>query len=411
MKILVLCYEYPSPSIAGSHRVLYSLEYLSKKYGHDITLAAFRLSGRNYPDLSSYCRIETVDITCRPGLGSSKAVASALKNTFSPYNLLSGRFSLDHSYSREMHTRIKTLLRGGFDIVLADHPAMLCYLPKKGIPIVLLETFILSEIARVEYELEENWLKKIMRLLYFYRTKGYAKSYRITSVSIAVSAQQRDAVKLHCPDLNIEVVPPGIDMGDDTSVEPETAFPSLVISGSMSGVANKRAVLRFCNEIYPLIKARVPQVKLYIVGRDPDKEIQQLAADESIAVTGYVEDLRPYLSRAWVIVSPLLEGHGIKVRVLQAMAMGKPVVASSMVTQGIDVSPEENIIIADEPLEFAEKVIELLNDRQQRERIGSNAKLLMETNHNWEKLTDRLNGVLVKAAGTSSEPADNSQND
>lgn len=121
-----------------------------------------------------------------------------------------------------------------------------------------------------------------------------------------------------------------------------------------------------------------------------------------MVVTGYVGDLRPYLSRAWVVVAPLQEGFGVKVRVLQAMAIGKPVVSTSMVMAGIDVTPGKDIIIADTPPAFAESVIELLNNKQLRKEIGTNARRLMETNHSWEKLTDRLNEILervVKARG------------
>jgi glycosyltransferase involved in cell wall biosynthesis len=102
-----------------------------------------------------------------------------------------------------------------------------------------------------------------------------------------------------------------------------------------------------------------------------------------------------------VVVAPLQDNFGVKVRVLEAMAVGKPVISTSMVTPGINVSPGENIILADEPLEFAERVIELLNDKQLREEIGAKARLLVETNHSWEKLTDRLNDVLEKAAKAS----------
>ena len=98
------------------------------------------------------------------------------------------------------------------------------------------------------------------------------------------------------------------------------------------------------------------------------------------------------------MVAPLLEGFGVKVRVLQAMATGKAVISTPVVTAGIDVSPEQDIIIADSPNEFAERVIELLNDKQLREEIGTKARWLMETNHSWEKLTGRLSDVLEKTA-------------
>lgn len=400
MRILFVGYEFPSPVEAGSLRMLYSLKYLSEKYGHDITLVAFKLPGKEYPDLSNYCRVETIDIARRPGLKSPKAILYAFKNMFSPYNMFSGHTSLfNYSYSSKMDRKVKALLdKNSVDVMVIDTPSMLCYASSKSVPTVLLETFAVLEMTLNEYKLEKNWLKKVIRLLYYYQTKNYARAYRNVDVCVAVSSHQRDIVRSHRPDLNIVVIPHGIDTDYLRAVEPETEFPSLVISGTMSGLRSESAVLYFYNKVFPLIKARVPDLKLYIVGRNPGNKILRLAADKSVVVTGYVEDLRPYLSGAWVVVAPLQDNFGVKVRVLQAMAVGKPVVSTSMVTSGIDVSPGENIILADEPLEFAERVIELLNARQLRERIGSKARLLMETNHSWEKLTDRLNEVLEGVA-------------
>jgi len=398
MKILLLCYERPSPSVAGSLRALNSIKYLSRKYRHDITLISFKLPGEDYTNLSDYCHVESVDIPEWPGMKSSKTIFSTLGRLLTPRGNLSGYSSfLRYHYSPKMEEKVKALLdKGGADVFVVNHPYMLPYVLNKGVPTVLLEAFAISEIAWMEFQLERNWLKKIIRLLYYCQTRGYARMYRVAGVSVAVSAHQRDMVRSHCPDLNIAVIPHGIDTDYLKPVEPETAFPSLIITGSMSGPRNKRGVLSFYHEIYPLIKARVPELKLFIVGRGPEKEIMRLANDETVVVTGYVEDLRPYLSRAWVVAAPLQEDHGVKIRVLQAMAVGKAVVSNSMVTTGIDITPGKDIIIADSPAEFAERVIELMNDKQLREKIGANARQLMETEHSWEKLTDRLNELLEK---------------
>lgn len=400
MRILFVCHELPIPSYAGTLRVLHSLKYLAEKYKHDITLVGFRLLGKEYPDLNRYGRIETVDISAWPGLRSPRAVLNALKN------ILRGRLSpLNFTYSSKMAGKVNALLGGnGFNIMVIDHPSMLVYASGKKIPVVLLEAFELTEIALMEYKGERNWLFKVIRWLYYRQMRGYERRYRTATISIAVSSYQRDAVRSYCPDLDIAVIPFGVETDYFRPVVPETEFPSLTITGSMSVPANQRMVQHFYHRIYPLIKAKVPRIKLYIVGSNPSKEILRLAADESVIVTGYVEDLRPYLSRAWVMAAPLQEGFGVKVRVLQAMAVGKPVVATSMVARGIDVLPGENILLADEPEEFAAKVVELLNDRQKRERLGTRARQLMETAHSWEDLTDRLNEVLEKAVIKKSLP-------
>lgn len=299
-----------------------------------------------------------------------------------------------------MSRKIRELLDNNkYDVIVIDHPSMLLYISNIKVPLVLLEAFELAEIALMEYKNEKNRLIKIIRLLYYLYMRGYAKRYRAASAIIAVSNQQRDIVLSHCADLDITVIPIGIDSDYFKPVEPETPFPSIIITGSMHNPANAKMVLSFYNEIYPHIKEMVPRTQLYIVGSNPGREILELAADGSTVVTGYVADLSPYLSHAWVVVAPLQEGFGMKVRVQQAMTAGKPVVGTSMVLNGIDVSPGENIIIADEAREFADKVVELLNNREMRARVGAAARQLMITRYSWGDMADRINTVLERVAG------------
>ncbi len=397
MKILFLCYEHPAPEIAGSHRVLYSLEHLAGKHGHQVTLAAFKLRGKSYPDLSQHARVETVELARRPGFGAPGVILKSIPRIL---NMSSGLPAFTrYGYSSEMDTRVNALLHGaGYDIIAVDHPAMLGYVLDKGIPVVLLEAFAPAEISHLEYRLEKNPLKKILRYVYHRQTRGYARLYHRVNLLIAVSSHQRDMVRAHDSSLNFVVIPYGVDDGFFEADDMEAESPTLIITGSMSGPRNTAAVMEFYREIYSLIKERIPRIQLQVVGSNPDTEIKALAEDASVTVTGYVPDLRPYLRRAWVVAAPLQEGFGVKVRILQAMATGRPVVATPPVTTGIDVSPEENIIIAERPAEFADRVIALLNDKRLRERIGVAARHLMVTEHSWAKLADRLNEVLERTA-------------
>ncbi len=408
MKLLFVCYELPSYSDAGSLRVLHSIRFLSRTYGHDISLIAFRFPQKDYVDMSDYCHIKTIEISSRPGMTSLRAVIAAMKSIFSMHNLFSPIPSfLKYAYSRDLDRMIDEVLeKNKIDIIIIDTSPMLCYGLNKKEPVVLLEAFAESEIRLMEYNFEKNWLKKMVRLLYYYQTKGYAKAYRdIANISIAVSKNQMNMVKSNCPDINIAVVPFGIDIDYFRKVGPEQDTPCLIITGTMYSIRNRTMVLYFYDKIYHLIKAKIPEVMLYIVGAGPGKEIMQMAADKSVVVTGFVKDLRPYLSLAWVVVAPFQENFGVKVRILQAMAMGKPVVSNENVNAGIDVSHEENIILAENPEKFAEWVIILLRDKQLREKIGINARKLMEKEYSWEKTTDKLNNILENLNEQSIHPA------
>lgn len=135
MKILLLCYEHPSPSVAGSYRILYSLKSLVRKYGHDITLVTFKISSVDYPDLSSYCRVESVDIPDWPGMKSPRTILRTLVKLLTPSRILSGYPSfLSYYYSSKMEERVKAWLENSrADVIAVDHPYMLPYVVNKGI--------------------------------------------------------------------------------------------------------------------------------------------------------------------------------------------------------------------------------------------------------------------------------------
>ena len=154
-------------------------------------------------------------------------------------------------------------------------------------------------------------------------------------------------------------------------------------------------VVYFYNEVFPLIRQENPNVKLYLVGRDPAEEIIDLSIDPSVSVTGYVKDVRPYIAKSTVFVAPETLGTGIKNKVLEAMSMGKVVVTTSLGAQGILVRSGEHLVVADTSNEFAKETLTLLTDRRLRETIGANARKLVEEQYSWEAVTKVLNELLV----------------
>jgi polysaccharide biosynthesis protein PslH len=386
VKILFLCHEFPIASYAGTLRVLHSLEPLATKYGHEITLLGFKLEGKKYPDLSRFCKTETVEIKNWPGIKAPRAALA---------NFVGGR---DIAYSSKMAARFcKIMTDNKFDLLVIDHPVMLTYTGGLSIPKVLLEAFELSEIAKMNLDDETNWLLKPVRWIYYRQMKHYADKYAAVDKIIAVSQKQKETVLSHRPDLDIEVIPTGIDTEYLQPQGPEDLNPNLIITGTMSFPANRRAALEFYRNVFPLVRDKVPGVKLYVAGSGPGKELLKLTSDPSVVVTGFLEDLRPTISRAWVAAAPLREGFGQKIRVLQLLAMGKAVVATPLAAQGLEVTPGKNIIIAEKPEAIAKKIEELMRSPDLRQQIGAEARKLAQTVYNWDKLTERLNGVFIAA--------------
>ena len=188
--------------------------------------------------------------------------------------------------------------------------------------------------------------------------------------------------------MQVEVIPNGVDI-DYFSPGSEVQNPggdgmSIGVFGCMSFPPNADGVLYLVDEILPKIRRQLPDLKLYVVGRKPPEAIRSLAHRPGVIVTGDVDDMREYYRRVSVVVSPTRLGSGIKNTVLQAMSMAKSVVATSQSIRAIESDGGEYLAVADEPREFAERVIALLRDAALRHRMGSNARKLIERKYSWD---------------------------
>lgn len=194
----------------------------------------------------------------------------------------------------------------------------------------------------------------------------------------------------------IAVLPNGVDLEyftfADGAREPET----LVFSGKMSYHANVAAASHLAQEVMPLIWARRPGVRLEIVGNNPPQAICALARDERVHVTGFVPDLRPHLARATVSVSPMRYSVGIQNKVLEAMASGTPVVASSQACAALQVRDGTHLFVADDPATFAERVLRLLDDSALRREMAANGRNYVEERHDWRAIAADLENIYAE---------------
>jgi glycosyltransferase involved in cell wall biosynthesis len=182
-------------------------------------------------------------------------------------------------------------------------------------------------------------------------------------------------------------VPTGVDID---YFRPDNRSPEdglIIFVGSMDWMPNIDAVKYFASEIYPLIKSRKPDARFAVVGRKPVESVRALSAkDKSIIVTGTVEDVRPWMDKARVMVVPLRAGGGTRIKIYEAMAQGTPVVSTSIGAEGLVVKNNENILLADTPGDFAEATLKLLNDDGLAQKIARNARELVEKNFSWQRV-------------------------
>jgi sugar transferase (PEP-CTERM/EpsH1 system associated) len=246
--------------------------------------------------------------------------------------------------------------------------------------------------------------KKVSRILTRFelgRTRAYER-YLIGQFDRVLVTSQVDRRALLSlapsdrPPPSISVLPNGVDLAyftPDSAVSREEA--TLVVSGKMSYHANVTMALVLVNEILPLVWAHKPKVKLWIVGKDPSNQIKKLARHPAITVTGTVADIRVYLRAATIAVAPIQYGAGIQNKVLEAMACGTPVISTSQAVSALEARPGQDLLVADQPAEFAETILALLDDREQQRKIGAAGRRYVEQHHNWDHVTANLEEMYL----------------
>jgi polysaccharide biosynthesis protein PslH len=186
--------------------------------------------------------------------------------------------------------------------------------------------------------------------------------------------------------VRVEVVPNGVDCEHNRPGLAQIQPSALVYSGALTYSANYDAVRWFLAEVYPGIREQVPEASLTITGSTSGVDLAGLALDESVCLTGFVEDVRRPVAGAAVCVAPIRQGGGTRLKILEAMALGTPVVATSKGAEGLNVRHDRDILIADEPADFASQVVRLLGDLGLRKHVAGNARRLVEERYDWAQI-------------------------
>lgn len=189
--------------------------------------------------------------------------------------------------------------------------------------------------------------------------------------------------------------PNGVDNGffaptEEVGYEPDT----LVFVGRMDYYPNQQCMFDFCADVLPLLKARRPSVKLQIVGAEPSDAVRRLGRIDGVTVTGSVLDIRPFVTRAALTVAPLRIARGTQNKILEAMAMGVPVVASRIAAAGVDAVPGQHLVAADTPAEQCEAILRLLEDPTERQRLSLAGRKRVLANHAWPNSMQRLDTII-----------------
>jgi glycosyltransferase involved in cell wall biosynthesis len=242
-------------------------------------------------------------------------------------------------------------------------------------------------------------LEKILDLTEAWKMRCYTKA-KMNLYQGFLACSERDAAMLqeHALEVPSLVIPNGVDLSTFVSTgRLGTGAPTLLYIGSMDYYPNVDAVLFFFDTMHKAIRQAVPDVRVRIVGHSPPPKISKLAKLPGVDVTGSVPDVRPYLERATLFIVPLRLGGGTRLKIVEAMAMGVPVISTSVGAEGLDVQPGKNILIADDAESFTESILRLLSDQDLRMQIVQGGRLLANR-YDWKDLMSPFADFAAKVA-------------
>ena len=403
MRILLLTPQLPYPPRQGT--ALRNWGILSNlARNHEVWLLSFVEPGAEVqtlaPELTSAChKIATFPVPRRSTVKRlGRLVTSALPD-------MAWRL-----WSPEMaHCMREWVTRNHFDIVQVEGIELARY--ALSMPIDTRRTKIVFDDHNCEYLLQrracetdllqpKRWHAAAYSLVQWQRLRFFERrAARGAQATLCVSPQDATALAELDASIRAHVIFNGIDVASYTDVDAVTptqdAGEALVFTGKMDFRPNVDAMLWFAHDVLPLIKRCKPSARLYIVGQQPSPRLNVLRADPNITITGEVSmrDLRRYIAAADVYIAPLRVGGGTRFKLLEAMAMRRAIVSTTLGCEGFDVTSGRELLIGDTPQAFAQAVIDLLNDDTLRLTLGRRAHAFVSATYDWGVIVPQLERV------------------
>jgi polysaccharide biosynthesis protein PslH len=299
----------------------------------------------------------------------------------------------------ELRAKVEQEIKGGsYDVVLTEFPHMAFFDLPQGPLRVLDGHNIEYDNFRRMAEKSESWLE---RMVYRNETKKFhaeeIDAFRRQDLLLFTSERDRRMAHDEVPEVPSVVVPNGVDT--DYFRPPITDHEpySMVFTGIMKYVPNSDGVSWFLDEVFPRIVAKEPRARVTVVGADPGHHLLRRASG-NVRITGYVDDVRPFVHAAEVTIVPLRMGGGTRLKILESLAMMSPVVSTPIGAEGIDMVNGEHALIAGDPQEFADAVLRLFSDRALYDRIALNGARLAREKYDWSVIGGVLDRVLQERA-------------
>jgi sugar transferase (PEP-CTERM/EpsH1 system associated) len=318
-------------------------------------------------------------------------------------NLVSSQpYAIKKYTTHAMSSEIAELERKqAFDLLVCDFLAPAANVPRSlTTPVVLFQHNVEAMIWKRHYEVQTNPIKKAYLYTQWRKMWQFEKQMcrRFDSV-IAVSADDREQMKNEYGATAVFDVPTGVDTEFFRPTGSEIPLPhNIVFTGSMDWLPNEDGIRYFMREIMPLIKNQVPDATLTVVGRNPPASLLEMSKDDqSLIITGRVDDVRPYIERSTAYIVPLRIGGGTRLKIFEAMAMEKAVVSTTVGAEGLPLTNGVELLLADDPQSFADAVVKVLTDAEYASALGRRAAANVRQNHGWESVTESFISICAQA--------------
>lgn len=394
MNILTLCPKLPYPASDGGRIAIFEpLRRLAAR-GHDLTLLTFAHGPPQEEALAylrQFCRLELVAHDTRSHL------LPAAMNLLSPEPYTIAKYA-----SAAMARRLRSLMaEEQFALVQLENLHMSGYQAiTKGefhCPTLLRQQNVESLLAE-RYAATQRGLRRRYALLHAMKVRRFeSRMGAAMDLCLMITPQDAERMRRLNPRARTVVIPAGID-GEGFDLSPTREEPGSIVSiAAMDWPPNVDAVRWFHDHVLPLVRQARPDVRFYVVGKHPPPAIQALAQPDRVVVTGFVDDVRDYLARGSVFVVPLRAGGGMRLKLLQAMAAARAIVSTTIGAEGISVTHEGELLLADDAAGFAAQTIRLLNDGALRRKLGRQARSVALGSYSWDYAVDLLESAYRQA--------------
>jgi len=397
MKILFLAHLFPLPLDSGGKiKSYHTLKALAAE--HQVHLLTFTRHDNELdylPDLVQICHgIDTVPLT-RSRVASVTGFAGSV--------LQSSSFIIGRDYRMHMLERLQSVVnRFSPDVIHIDHLQMMPYVDLEGPYLTVLdqhnvESAIIRRIAQSSSSIPTRFAARIE----WPKLEAFEIiACRSCDMVITVSEEDKSAILSLDPTIrNIHAVPIGVDIDYFLPIDTLPGSHNILTIGTMYWPPNVDSVIYFYKEIFPLIREKAPDCTLTIAGQRPASPIKALSADPAVSVTGYLDDIRDICRQCGVFIVPLRSGSGVRVKILNAMAMALPIVTTSVGAEGLEVESGRHLLIADTPQDFANAVTDVLTDSKLADSLGRRARQLACEKYSWSIIEKQLLGIYSEHLG------------